>query len=174
MGILGRLSPEKNHTLFLKAAKIIISSGYSYTFLIPAVCPDKLNIMSLIEKLELEDHVKLLGNINNPETFLKSIDVMVLTSTTEAYPMSILESFAVGVPVISINVGGINEIIRDYETGRLIDNYCEKEFADGIIKILSNKDTTIAMKREARKLVEKSFNSDIMIQETQKVYLGNT
>lgn len=174
VGILGRLSPEKNHALFLKAAKLIISSGYPYTFLIAGDGPEKLNIINLIEKLELEDHVKLLGNINSPETFLKSIDVMVLTSTTEAFPMTILESFAVGVPVISINVGGINEIIRDYETGRLIDNYCEKEFADGIINILSNKDTTVAMKKVARKLVEKSFNSQIMIHETQKVYLGNT
>ena len=174
IGILGRLSPEKNHTLFLKAAKLIINEGYECTFTIAGDGPEKDNIEELIRKLELESHVEMLGNINNPEVFFHSIDVMVLTSTTEAFPMSILESFATGVPVVSINVGGINEMIDDNLTGILIDNYDPNEFANKILNILNCSENTVKIIRAARKLAETNFNSQLMLSETRKVYVDQT
>ncbi len=174
IGILGRLSPEKNHTLFLKVAKLIIKNDLDCTFIIAGDGPEKQNIKDLIIKLQLENHVELLGNINNPEVFFHSIDVMVLTSTTEAFPMTILESFAAGVPVVSINVGGINEAIINNETGVLINSYNAKEFATKIHNVLTNAEKAVKIKRAARQLVETNFNSRIMVAETRKVYIEQT
>ncbi|MBT2692661.1 glycosyltransferase family 4 protein [Bacillus sp. ISL-55] len=169
IGILGRLSPEKNIPFFLKIAEKL--NGESYEFLIAGDGPDRDKIEDIIKQTGLEDRVRMLGNISNPDDFLASIDVFVLTSFREAFPMSILEAFAVGTPVVTINVGGISEAVHNEETGILIESHSEDVFALRISELLRDTDKAEQIRSAARRAAESKFNHQNMIRETKQVYL---
>lgn len=169
IGILGRLSPEKNIPFFLKIAEKL--NGESHEFLIAGDGPDRDNIEDKIKQSGLEERVRMLGDISNPDVFLATIDVFVLTSFREAFPMSILEAFAVGTPVVTINVGGISEAVHNEETGILIEIHSEDEFASRIAELLRDKDKAEQIRAAARKAAVTKFNLQHMIHETKQVYL---
>lgn len=64
--------------------------------------------------------VQLLGDLDDPEPFLRDARVFVLSSRSEGMPMAVLEAMAAGLPVVATNVGGIPELVVDGETGSLV------------------------------------------------------
>ena len=169
VGILGRLSPEKNIPFFLKIAQELQDENVE--FVIAGDGPERSKIAQAIRQNGLDEKVRMLGDINNPDQFLASIDVFVLTSFREAFPMSILEAFAVGTPVVTIDVGGISEAVVNGESGILIGTHSASEFTSGIEDILTNKEKAEMIRSAARTSAETKFNLVTMIEETKKVYL---
>ena len=78
--------------------------------------------MKEIEKYDLQQSVKMLGNISEPHKFIGNMDVLLLLSFCEVFPMVVIEAMATGTPMVSIDVGGINEAGIDGESGVLISN----------------------------------------------------
>jgi glycosyltransferase involved in cell wall biosynthesis len=80
-------------------------------------------LQDLIRKLNIEDMVEFLGWITNKEkaNVLTNTDIYILPSYYEGLPISILESMSYGKAIISTNVGGIPEIVRNKENGLLIN-----------------------------------------------------
>ncbi|WP_026663147.1 glycosyltransferase family 4 protein [Butyrivibrio proteoclasticus] len=72
---------------------------------------------------ELTKNVSFLGFVNDVEKYLNAADVMIQASTVESFPGAIVEAMAYGIPVITTQVGGISELIKDRENGFLIDGY---------------------------------------------------
>ncbi|MGQ0517829.1 glycosyltransferase, partial [Bacillus sp. D-CC] len=68
----------------------------------------------------LKQSVKMLGNISEPHRFIGNMDVLLLLSFREVFPMVVIEAMATGTPIVSIDVGGINEAVIDGESGVLI------------------------------------------------------
>jgi glycosyltransferase involved in cell wall biosynthesis len=169
VGILGRISPEKNIPFFLDIAEKLDEGVYE--FVIAGDGPDRGKIQQRIKQSGLEDRVRMLGDISNPDAFLASIDVFVLTSFREAFPMSILEAFAVGTPVVTIDVGGISEAVVNEKTGILIETHSADEFASKITELLMNKEKAERLRAAARRAAESKFNLQTMIHETKQVYL---
>ena len=88
--------------------------------------------MKEIEKYGLQQNVKMLGNISEPHRFIGNMDALLLLSFREVFPMVVIEAIATGTPIISIDVGGINEAVINGESGVLIHEYCESEFASAL------------------------------------------
>ncbi len=83
--------------------------------------PEQKKLVELARDLDLKDKVKFLGTKKHDEVleYLKTADIFVLNSTNEVMPNIVLESLAVGAPVVAPNVGGIPEIIEDGMDGHL-------------------------------------------------------
>lgn len=124
VGILARLSKEKNHQLFIKIANVLKKRN-DFMFYIAGDGPEKESIMKEMEKYDLLQSVKMLGNISEPHKFIGNMDVLLLLSFREVFPMVVIEAMATGTPIVSIDVGGINEAVIDGESGVLITEYCE-------------------------------------------------
>lgn len=71
---------------------------------------DKL--LSIIEELNLGDVIQNLGFVKDTRSLIGSLDVLVLSSVTEACPIVVLEAMSVGVPVVGTNVGGVKELLE--------------------------------------------------------------
>ncbi|MDG5787888.1 glycosyltransferase family 4 protein [Evansella sp. AB-P1] len=170
IGILARLSEEKNHEFFIQIAHKL-RNYENYKFFIGGDGPELDKIMKRIHALELNDKITMLGQIHQPEEFVNNMDVLLLTSHREVFPMVVIEAMAVGTPMISINKGGIKEAVINNQTGCLIENHSVEEFCNKIITIEMNDSLKSQLILGAQQLVNKKFSLQNMIQQTLNQYL---
>ncbi|MGG3798660.1 glycosyltransferase family 4 protein [Metabacillus fastidiosus] len=171
IGILARLSEEKNHELFLDIA-YELRGVPDLSFYIAGEGPERNNIQNKIAALKMAGNVKLLGAVQNPEKFIKAMDILLFTSHREVFPMAILEGMAVGTPIISIDRGGIGEVVIDNKTGFLISNHCVDAFCEKILMIKSDEEKKRQMIEEARQKVERDFSLQEMVNKTLQEYVN--
>ncbi|MGE7865324.1 glycosyltransferase family 4 protein [Bacillus paramycoides] len=169
IGILARLSKEKNHQLFVKIANVL-RTRKDFLFYIAGDGPEKESIMEEIEKYGLQQSVKMLGNISEPHEFIGNMDALLLLSFREVFPMVVIEAMATGTPIVSIDVGGINEAIIDGESGVLIPEYCDYLFADALKELQGNEEKVNDIRMNAREKAEVYFSLTKMVEETKGIY----
>lgn len=169
IGILARLSKEKNHQLFVKIANVLKKRN-DFMFYVAGDGPEKESIMKEIEKYGLQQRVKMLGNISEPHEFIGNMDALLLLSFREVFPMVVIEAMATGTPIVSIDVGGIHEAVIDGESGVLISEYCESEFASALEELQGNEEKVTAIRLKAREKAMRYFSLTKMIEETKNIY----
>lgn len=134
---VGRLSPEKNHVALLQAFRGVVDKKTKCRLYILGEGPLKRYLETLIQKLKLENHVFLLGYIENPFIYIAECDCFVLTSNYEGQGMAILEAQILGKPVIGTNVNGINSMISP-KNGLLVENNIV-DIREGLLAFLDGK-----------------------------------
>ncbi|NHM07018.1 glycosyltransferase family 4 protein [Flavobacterium sp. CYK-4] len=136
----GRLDEKvKNFTLLLEA---FLKSGifqYGYQLVILGNGPSKALIEDKIQKLNLGLHVKLLPFLKNPFSVVRKAKFTLLTSRYEGFPMSIIESLSLGVPVVAVDCqSGPNEIVINEKNGLLIENHNVKALAEALNRMVTD------------------------------------
>lgn len=163
----GRLAPEKGLRTLIRAAKLA-----DIDLFIAGEGPEKKNLVELSNKLNCR--VNFLGFLNREqlEIVIKSCRATVLPSEWyENAPLSIMESFAIGKPVIGANIGGIPELIKDNETGFTFESGNEIELANALIKMQGlNDEELINMGASAQKFVYDNFSQELYLKSIEKLY----
>jgi glycosyltransferase involved in cell wall biosynthesis len=152
----GRLSDEKGLITLTKAAALarvplwLVGSG-----------PEEQELRALAESLGTE--VTFYGFKTGDALWdlVRAARAVVLPSECyENAPMSILEAYAVGKPVIGARVGGIPELVRDDETGCLFESQNVDELARVLARVASMDDATVERwGREGRSWIAQEFSS---------------
>lgn len=125
-----------------------------------------------ITRYGLQNSIFLVGKIPQANRLLKSFDIFVLPSITEALPYVLLEAGQASLPVIATDVGGIPEIIKDMESGILVRPQDSDEIAKAISFVLKNPDKSTQFGVLLESIVSIQFNRDRMIAETIALYEG--
>ena len=120
VGIVAALRPEKNHDLFLRAAKLTFQKKPAAHFVIAGDGPERNRLESLAKTLNLEPNVHFIGSTQDIPGVLSMLDVFSLTSHNEASPVSIMEALSCARPVVSTDVGSIDESVLEDKTGYLV------------------------------------------------------
>ncbi|XCF06527.1 glycosyltransferase family 4 protein [Tamlana crocina] len=112
------------------------------------------NVKALVKALDLESSVKFTGVLTKEAWHKKSeaFDVFINTSNVDNMPVSIIEAMALGLPVVSTNVGGIKHLVKDQETGVLVKPNDVVAMVNSIKDLIENDSGKITQK--ARKQVE--------------------
>ena len=150
VGIVARLAKVKDHDTFIDAAEKVLKRRSKVRFIIAGEGPRKKEIETRIREKNLSDKVLLAGFLPSLVALWKLMDLFVLTSRLEGFPVSLLEAFASGVPVVATNVGGIPEIVKPGQNGFLVDPGNPAETADRILEYLETPDLEASMKKNAR------------------------
>ena len=125
----------------VKSKLIIIGEG-----------PDMEKVNEFLEKNpNLINKIRLLGKVNDLYRILQLSDVFLLPSEQESFGLAALEAMAAQTPVISSNAGGIPEVNIQGETGYLAEIGNVKAMSNYAIKLLSNDELLLVMKRNAKK-----------------------
>ena len=167
---IGNLSKTKGLYILLEALTMVKNDFPRVKLLVGLDMPldeyrsRDLEIKKRIEALDLTDNIIPLGIIKNlPEVMARS-DVFVApfisTYGPADYPLSILEAMASGLPVVTTNVGGIPEIVREGENGLLIEPNDPSELATAITYLLENVDERRRMGNNGASFV-REMNSDV-------------
>lgn len=100
----------------------------------------------------------------------QAFDLMVLASSVETMPLTVLEAMAGSVPVLATNIFGLPEMVVEGRTGRLVPAGDEAALARALTALLSQRDGLVAMGRAARARWEESFTAEAMAARTLDVY----
>lgn len=98
-------------------------------------------INSILEKEKMKEKVILTGKLNRTEInlWLNASDLFVFTSMAEGYPISLAEAANCGLPIVSTDITGVHDLVKNNQSGYLIENRNSKSIAEAIIKAYKNK-----------------------------------
>ena len=113
------ISPQKDYGTFVKVALATRHHHPNLHYVICGEGPSEVEIRALVKEHQLESTVHFVGFRKDLPDFLGSADAFLITSKEEGLGTSILDAFAVGLPVVATAAGGIPEIVRHAETGLL-------------------------------------------------------
>jgi glycosyltransferase involved in cell wall biosynthesis len=115
VGIVGRLTSIKNHSLFLEAISFLLAEKREIRarFLVVGDGELRKDLEEMTTELALADRVIFTGWIKDLKSFYADLDILALTSNNEGTPVAVIEAMAAGVPVIVTDVGGVRELISD-------------------------------------------------------------
>jgi glycosyltransferase involved in cell wall biosynthesis len=139
VAFVGRWSEEKGILNFIHAIPEVLKSDPDIIFRIGGSGPLKTEVEQYLEQNKLKKSVEIIGWIAHdklPE-FLNDVKLLVLPSYTEGLPNIMLEAMACGVPVLATRVGTIPDIIKDGQTGFILENNSSETIASNILKALS-------------------------------------
>lgn len=169
---IGELHPSKGYDVALQAiSKLSSDIKEKICYRIVGEGEERVNIESQIAELELNDNVKLLGQIDNAKKLLSGVDILLLPSRNENLPYVILEAGQSKVAIVATSVGGIGEIITDMEDGILVHKENVKELLEGILYIISHQDKQKEFGEKIFEKIKKEFSIEKMVKETTKLYL---
>lgn len=170
----------KGHEYFIKAAHIILKEMPNVKFLLVGHDNQEINysleLKRLIEKLGISQNMLFLGHRDDIPKILSITDISVLSSLSEGFSNTIIESMAAGVPVVATNVGGNPESIVHGVTGFLVPPKNTNALASAILKLLKDKNLAKKMGEAARKRAKDLFSLNKMIDNYEtliKATLGN-
>jgi glycosyltransferase involved in cell wall biosynthesis len=163
IGILAALRPEKNHELFLEGAQRILEEYPIARFLVIGDGPRGDELKQLAAHLGVAHAVHFLGSRLDIPSVLAACDVVSLTSHNEAAPVSILESLAVGVPVVASNVGSVAETVVSDETGRLFPPGDLDGYVRNVTALLQNPSLRQKLGAEGRRRVMARWSLQAMV-----------
>ncbi|MCF6460445.1 glycosyltransferase family 1 protein [Clostridium sp. Cult3] len=170
VGIIARLDAVKDHETFIKAANKVIQKRKDVIFLIAGTGNDERRLKLLVEEMGIGDYIYFLGYVEDQYSFFNTIDVNVLTSISESFPYVILEGARLKKTVISTNVGGINQLIKNGYNGWLIDVGDSNALAEKIIFLMENQEDIKTMGENLYESVRQNFSSKNMAEEHHKIY----
>ena len=170
VGLVGRLSVEKGVDIFLHAAAIVLATFPSTRFVIVGEGPDKQKLATLIETLNLQDSVSMLGHRDDMPSVYASLDIAVSSSRQEGLPMAILEGMASSRPWIATAVGEVPTVILDDVTGVLVAPNDIESLSSALIALLQDPERRNRLGREAHMLVEKQFSAQRMSEDYLNIY----
>ncbi len=132
---------------------------------------ERPKLEALARDLKLEQNVEFLGERDDIPDLLRQAGFFVSSSTTEGISLTILEAMAVGLPVVTTNVGGNPEIVVEGGTGRLVSPRSPDELALVMRQMLADRDTWPVMGQLGRQRVEKHFNVRSMVRQYEDLYV---
>lgn len=156
----GRLEYVKGFIFALLAVKNLIEVGFDLEYRIVGYGKEMENLQFYVNRLGISSHVKLLGG-KKPEEVVQEVqmaDVYLSSSLSEGISNAVLEAMALGVPVISTDVGGMSEVVKDKLTGLLINPYSSIEICEAIKYYASNTHLKNEITSNALDLIRKEYH----------------
>lgn len=146
---VGRLSPEKNFQMLIKA--FANTCPNEYTLHIYGDGPLKTELTYLIEELNMKEKVFLEGSTNTIVSILSRSKILVLPSNFEGMPNALIEGMAMGLACISTNFpsGGADELIESYKNGILISVGNQNELTNALLELFENKNLQDKLSKNA-------------------------
>ena len=168
--IIGRLSQEKGHDIFLEAARRVAANHAAVTFLVVGDGPLRAPLEASAATAGLQGRVRFIGHRGDMAAVYDATTVVVSTSYTEGIPNVLLEGFAYGRPAVATPVGGVPEIMSDTVQGYLVQPGQPVELTERLERFIANPSTAEEMGVRARRGIESQFDFRRRTRELEHLY----
>lgn len=139
VGNIGRLSEQKGMTYFIQAAAKVIKDCPDIKFYIIGSGELENELKAEAKKLLPDETLIFLGYRSDIQNVMSQLDFVVLSSLWEGLPLTPIEAFSVGKPVVATNVDGTPEIVQDRKNGLLVMPKDVDGLAEAMVEMVENK-----------------------------------
>jgi len=167
IGFLGRFVPEKGIDTLIRAMDVIRHRFPRSVLLIAGSGPEEDRLKQIAR---FNRRVKVLVNIDRTEPFYRTVNLFVLPSQWEGFPIVLLEAMASGCPVIASDVGGVRELIDHGRTGLIVPPNSVEALSRAIIRLLSSPGLARELSENARRVVSSRFDMEQTVSQTCELY----
>lgn len=166
---IGRFYSVKRFDLIIKAQKLLKDDGIKSNVLLVGYGGALSEYEKLIEELEIEDCVEIIGFKDNPYPYMFNSDIFVLSSDHEGLPTVVGEAMCLGKAIISTKCAGAVELIDNNRNGILVSCGDEYELKEAIKYLIQNKIVKKTMEYKSLKRFE-IFNRSTILKEIEAVF----
>jgi glycosyltransferase involved in cell wall biosynthesis len=181
LAFIGRIVPIKDVKTLIKACKIIVQHLPDVEILFIGPQEEETQYYhecrALIEMMGLDRHVIFTGHVDVAD-FYPNIDVILLTSISEAQPLVLLEAAACGVPCVVTDVGSCREIVEGRtaedralgNSGIVCPFHSPERIAKGAVQLLTNDECYAAASRSGMQRVDRYYDEREMVNAYRNLY----
>lgn len=169
---VGRFVPEKGLEYLIEAAKMVVDKSKDTRFLLAGYGPLKTKVMRSVHECGLGKYVRLVRPLSRDEVagVLGKAGIFVMPSLSEGMPLALLEAMSCGNAVVASNIGGMAEIIGDYDNGVLVSPRDAEGLASSILMLLRDDRFRGKLAKNAREVVEKEYSWGSVLDQLDSVY----
>jgi len=181
IGIVGRLVPIKNHPMFINVIKKVKSrTSKKIRAFIIGDGEEKNQLISLLKRIELDYVDWNKNNLRATVTFTSwikdidwanaGLDIIALTSLNEGTPVSLIEAQAADKPIVTTNVGGVENIVLRDETAFIVESNEIKEFENKLLLLINDDILRKRMGEKGWEFVKKEFHYSRLVSDMKNLY----
>ena len=175
---IARMTPKKGLPTVLRALKLLTQRGIAVKHTLIGDGDDRDKILALIKNLALEDvthwlgtqpHEVVLGHYRQADLFVLGCEVAA-NGDRDGIPNVLLESMAMGVPVVATDVSAIPELVETEKTGLLVQPGKPDLLADAMLRLLTDKELRSRIIPAARKRIIQKFDNKTLVQDLARIH----
>lgn len=164
IGTVGRLAEIKRQDLLIRAFGRLLHSVPSARLLLVGDGPLRASLEELTSELNLKNSVHFTGYRDDRERLLRAMDIFAITSRSEGMPLSVLEAWAAGVPVVAAHVGGLPELIDEGRTGILVPSDDPDVWSSTFCELVHAPENARRLSEQARRQCEQHHSLRSMLE----------
>lgn len=170
VGAIGRLTEQKGLDVLLSAFCRMRKQLPHTKLIIVGDGEQKCDLIRQTQELGLSDDVLMLGYQEYVSAIIYQLDFVVMPSRWEGFPLVPMETFAMGKTLVASNIGGINEIVHNGETGILVPRDEPDGFARAMCELATNTELRHRLEQNAHEYFHQNFKYSTFVENYQEVY----
>lgn len=170
IGITVKLSPMKNVEGLIKAFSLLLKDFDNIKLVISGTGGEKKSLENLVSQLNLSEKIKFVGFTDNPQLTAAAYDIAVLNSFEEGFPNSLVEYMSVGTPVVTTNVGGVSEIVKNNLNALLIEKNNSSQLKDALKSYIIDENLRRKIGIQGKRTVAEKFSKERMVNEVVMLF----
>lgn len=172
IGVFAKVSPIKGQDLLIEGLpQVLDAHPNTYVLFVGSSdTPFARWAKQRSHELEVGSHVLFTGMRTDVARLMQAVDIVALPSRSETFGMAILEAMALGKPVVATRVGGLPELVRDGETGLLVD-FDATPLAHALSQLLTSAELRSHLGESASAFARQYYTPERMVRDIEAVYL---
>ena len=158
IGFIGRISEQKGIIPFVKEFKNYKEEFKNCKFLMVGSGDQDDIVKDLIKQYRLEEYFILTGHQDDTYKFYPIIDIFFLPSLYEGLPMVILEAMSFKKPIVAMNVGSINEVVKNEYNGYLVNPNDYDTFFNSLINLKNDKEKRLIYGKNSLEIIKENYD----------------
>lgn len=168
--MLARFHAPKGYKRLIESIVKLRREGKDISLSLVGEGDEKPQILELIRENNAEDYIFVVNGGNNPYPYIKAADLLVCSSFTEGYNLTVAEALILGVPVLSTDCAGPREILDNGKYGMLVEN-SEKGLYEGLKTLYESPDLLEEYRKKAIKRQD-FFDEDAILKQITALFEG--
>jgi glycosyltransferase involved in cell wall biosynthesis len=170
VGWIGRMTAIKNTEDVLSAFKALRDRGVEATLCMVGDGPDRPELERRAHELGIMHDTLFLGYQQDVAPLYAAFDALVLPSSNEGTPVSVIEALAARTPVVATRVGGVPDVVREGDDGFLVDPGDTDALAERLERLASDPQLRERMGEAARSRVLSRYAVDRLVDDVDRLY----
>lgn len=170
VGMAAQFIARKGHAVLLDALPAVLARHPDVQFLLFGRGPLAGEVQRTVTERGLAGHVHLPGFRDDLERWLPALDLLVHPASMEGLGVALLQAAACGIAIVAGRAGGIPEIVRDGENGRLVDPHDAGALAAALNGLLDDAALRARCGAAGRAIAERDFSIAAMVAGNRRVY----